>query len=66
MLYVQIEMSSTLIVLYSYAYIVIYSIPDGLVMTGLLSFTLVTVTEIVAVPVRGGAALSTAITCTKT
>ena len=32
-------------------------------MTGLLSLTLVTVTEMVAVPVCGGAASSTAITC---
>ena len=32
---------------------------------GELSLTLVTVTEMVAVPVRGGAASSTAITCTR-
>ena len=38
-------------------------VPGGLVITGLLSLTLVTVTEMVAVPVRGGAASSTAITC---
>ena len=43
--------------------IIITLIPDGLVITGSLSFTPVTVTEMVAVPVRGGAASSTAITC---
>lgn len=37
-------------------------IPGGLVMMGVLSLTGFTVTETVAVPVRAGSALSTAIT----
>ena len=40
----------------------IHHIPGGLVIMGVLSLTPVTVTEIVAVPVCGGAASSTAIT----